>query len=107
MQRTDDAGPSGLGALEIKAEAVGVTVATKGVAGLRGRHPWLYGIAAFVVGGAVATLFILSAYKYWAFETVDLKAAMYNVVFGGLGAGVASVALAFGYARLARTGSGQ
>jgi hypothetical protein len=101
MPHTELAGPSGPGALEMQAEATAIALATQGVGGFRTRHPWLYGIAAFVIGAGVAALFIMTAYKAWAFETIDLKAALDRVVLGGLGAGLASVALAFGYARIA------
>jgi hypothetical protein len=87
--------------------ALGETVATTEKAALdlgtsrvyrfRARHPWLYGLGAFILGSALAALFILLAYLKSTFESPDLKAAMYDLVFGGLGGGVAAALLAFAY----------
>jgi hypothetical protein len=86
-----------LGEVEAKREKTALDPATNGVYRFRSRHPWLYGLGAFIVGGALAALFVAIPYLRTTYDSPDLKAALYETVFGGLGGGLAAVALAFAY----------
>jgi hypothetical protein len=80
------------------AEQAVLTAGTSRVYRFRRRHPWLYGIITFMIGGGFIAVFTMTTYKNLAFEGVNLKAAMYQIIFGGLGGGIATVILAFAYA---------
>ncbi len=87
--------------------AVGETVATAEKAALdlgtnrvyrfRLRHPFLYGLAALIAGAGVVAAFILLSFLRTTYESPDLKAALYSLIIGGTGGGIAGVALAFAY----------
>jgi hypothetical protein len=66
------------------------------------RHPWLLGLIAFVVGGGAVSFFTMTTYANWAYQSIDLKVALYQVVAGGVGGGVVAMILAFAYARTIR-----
>lgn len=87
-----------LGETIANAEEKAIDFATRRVYRFRLHHPYLYGLAAFIVGGAVISIFTMTTYTNWAFEGVNLTTAVYQTLFGGLGGGVASAILAFGYA---------
>jgi hypothetical protein len=74
-----------------------IRTSTSGVWRFRQRHPIVYGLLAFVLGGGFIAVFTMTTYSNWAYDGVDLKAAVYQIVFGGLGAGIISVVLAFAY----------
>ncbi len=65
---------------------------------LRLRHPYLYGVTAFILGGGLISIFVMTTYTNWAYEGVNLTTAVYQIVFGGLGGGLVAVILAFAYA---------
>jgi uncharacterized iron-regulated membrane protein len=71
---------------------------TKGIYRLRMRHPYLYGFAAFVLGGGLISIFTMTTYTNWAYEGVNLSTALHQIIFGGLGGGIVAVILAFAYA---------
>jgi hypothetical protein len=75
-----------------------IDLGTNPIARLRLRHPYLYGLAAFILGGGFISFFTMTTYTNWAYEGVNLATAMYQIVFGGLGGGIVSVILAFAYA---------
>ena len=94
--RGSDTAPAS-GEVEAKLEKSVLDSGTNGVYRFRSRHPWLYGLGAFILGGALAALFVTIPYLRTTYESPDLKAALYETVFGGLGGGLAAVALAFAY----------
>jgi hypothetical protein len=86
-----------LGETEVKLETAALGVGTNGVYRFRSRHPWLYGLVAFIAGGALAALFVAIPYLRTTFDSPDFKAALYEILIGGLGGGLAAVASAFAY----------
>lgn len=76
-----------------------IGLATNRVYQFRVRHPALYGLAAFIIGGGLVTIFTITTYTNMAFEGVNMTTALHEVIFGGLGGGIASVLLAFAYTR--------
>ncbi len=87
-----------VGGAVIRGERKAVTLSTSRLVRFRVRHPFLYGLIAFVAGGGIVSLFTMSTYTNWAYQSIDLKVALYQVVFGGLGGGIALLVLAFLYA---------
>jgi hypothetical protein len=79
------------------AEEALLTMGTSRVYRFRLRHPWLYGIIAFIIGGGFISVFTMTTYTNWVYQSINLKVALYQVVFGGLGGGVVAVILAFAY----------
>jgi len=79
------------------AEKAVLTTGTSRVVRFRMRHPWLYGIMAFIIGGGFIAVFTMTTYKDWAYDGINLKLAFYQTLFGGLGGGIATVVLAFAY----------
>lgn len=78
-------------------EATLLNVSTNRIYRFRVRHPWVYGLIAFIIGGGAIAVFTMTTYKNWAYQSIDLKVALYQIIFGGLGGGIVAVALAFGY----------
>jgi protein-S-isoprenylcysteine O-methyltransferase Ste14 len=105
-QTSDDPAGKPIGDSPV-ALAVGETVATAEKAALdlgtnrvyrfRLRHPFLYGLAALIAGAGVVAAFILLSFLRTTYESPDLKAALYSLIIGGTGGGIAGVALAFAY----------
>jgi hypothetical protein len=85
------------------AEQAALTVGTSGVYRFRAGHPWLYGIIAFFLGGAVVSAFIISGYSNWVYEGINLKVALYKLVVGGVAGGIVGIILAFAVTRVFRT----
>jgi hypothetical protein len=94
--------PLAIGEAAAKVETGAIRLATRRVYEFRTRHPWVYGLTAFILGGGFIGVFTMTTYTNWAFEGIDLKTAVYQVVFGSLGGGIAAVVLAFAYARTVR-----
>jgi hypothetical protein len=69
---------------------------------LRMRHLFAYGLIAFVIGPAALGLLTMTTYGTWAYEGINLKTALYQVIFGSLGGGNVAVVLAFAYIRSGR-----
>jgi hypothetical protein len=92
-----------VGDAEMHAEDAALRMGTSRIYRLRTRHPLLYGLAAFVIGGGLVALFTMSTYANWAYQSIDLKVALYRVVLGGLGGGAVLVVLAFAYAASVRS----
>jgi hypothetical protein len=88
----------GVGNTVIAAEDAVLTGGTSRLYQFRVRHPWIYGIAAFMLGGGFVAVFTMTTYKNWVYESINLKVALYQVVFGGLGGGIVAVILAFALA---------
>jgi hypothetical protein len=86
-----------LGQTVAKTEKAALDLGTNRVYRFRASHPGIYGLVAFILGSGVVALFILLTYLKSTFESPDLKVAMYDLVFGGLGGGIAAVLLAFAY----------
>jgi hypothetical protein len=86
-----------------------IRLATQRLLHFRQRHPLLYGLIAFVLGGALVSLFVLSPYVAWLFDgyAVDYVTALRRLIVGGLGGGLAALVLAFLYARSLRPLQGQ
>jgi hypothetical protein len=91
-----------LGEVEAELETGALGLGTNGAYRFRSRHPWLYGLSAFVAGGALAALFVAIPYLRTTYDSPDLKAWLYETVIGGLGGGLAAVVLAFAYAAAVR-----
>ncbi len=92
----------GVGEAVTSAEDALLTSTPNGLYQFRMRHPWLYGIIAFVLGGGLVAVFTMTRYTNWVYESINLKVALYQVIFGGLAGGIAAVLLAFGFARILR-----
>jgi len=86
----------------IVADEALLTFATSRVYRFRARHPWLYGMIAFVLGGGLVAIFTMSTYKNWAYESIDLTIVLRQVILGGLGGGIVAIVLAFAYANTVR-----
>jgi hypothetical protein len=84
-------------------EKVLLTGVTSRIYHFRTRHPWLYAMIAFFVGGGLVAIFTATTYENWSYESIDLTTALYQVVFGGFGGGIVTVILAFAYAAAIRT----
>ncbi len=94
--------PLAVGQAASKAEETALGLGTNRIYWFRVRHPFVYGWAAFLIGGGIVALFTMTTYKNWSYEGVNLVAAFYEVVLGGLGGGIAAVLLAFAYTRSIR-----
>jgi hypothetical protein len=94
--------PLAVGEAAAKVEAGIIRLATRRVYQFRVRHPWVYALIAFILGSSFIGVFTMTTYTNWEFEGIDLKTAIYQVVFGSLGGGIALVVLAFAYARTVR-----
>ena len=68
-----------------------------GIYWFRIRHPFVYGLSAFIIGGGFVAIFTMTTYKNWDFEGIDLVTAFYQIIAGGLGGGIITAALAFVY----------
>nr|WP_294530785.1 hypothetical protein [uncultured Rhodopila sp.] len=79
------------------AEKAALKLGTNRVYRFRLRHPFLYGLAAFIAGAGVVAAFILLSVLKTTYESPDLKAALYDLIIGGAGGGIAAVVLAFAY----------
>ena len=90
------------GAAEQNAEDLVIGIATGGVYGFRLRHPFVYGLIAFIIGGGATAVAIASTYRNWTFEGVDLTTAVYQIVFGSLAGAIVLTLLAFAYAATMR-----
>ncbi len=75
---------------------------TAGVYRFRVRHPWVYGLIAYIIGSGLIAIVTVISYGSWAFQGVNLKAAVYELVGGAFAGGVVMVVLAFSYARTVR-----
>lgn len=95
-----------LGEVEAKLETGALGLGTNRVYRFRSRHPWIYGLGAFIAGGALAVLFVAIPYLRTTYESPDLEAALYETVIGGLGGGLAAVVLAFAYTAAIRPALG-
>lgn len=51
-----------LGQVKAKPEKTALDTGTNRVYRFRSRHPWIYGMGAFIIGGALATLFVAIPY---------------------------------------------
>jgi hypothetical protein len=94
--------PLVVGEAAAAAEAAALGAMINPVYRLRMRHPLLYGLIAFVMGGGIVALFTMSTYGNWAYEGIDLKLAFYQVIFGSIGGGLVMTVLAFAYIRTIR-----
>jgi hypothetical protein len=88
-----------LGNAVATAEEAAIDLGTNRIYRLQARHPYLYGLAAFILGGGIVSIFTMTTYVNWTYEGVNLTRAVYQVVLGGLGGGIVFVILAFAYAR--------
>jgi len=75
-----------------------INLGTNRIYRFRLRHPVLYGLIAFILGGGFISIFTMTTYTNWAYEGIDLTTAFYQVVLGGLFGGLITVILAFAYA---------
>ncbi len=90
------------GEMEQRAEDASINLASTGVYRFRQRHPVWYGLIAFFIGGGAVAIFTMTTYRNWVFEGVNLTAAVYQVVIGGLIGGIVVALLAFAYAAMLR-----
>ncbi len=57
-----------------------------------------------MIGGGLMSIFTMSTYANWVYQSIDLVTVFYQVLLGGLGAGIVCVILAFAYtATIGRT----
>ena len=91
-----------IGEKESAAEDGAIGLASSRVYRLRAGHPVLFGVIAFVVGAFVLGAFTMTTYGNWAFEGVNLVTALWQVICGSLGGGIAAVIAAFAYAHTLR-----
>jgi hypothetical protein len=92
-----------VGGAIMSAEDATLDISTNRLLRFRMRHPKVYGLLAFIIGGGVVALFTMSTYANWAYQSVDLRTALYQVVLGGLFGGLVLLALAFAYAAAIRS----
>jgi hypothetical protein len=92
-----------VGGAVMSAEDIALALSTSRLVRFRIRHPKVYGLLAFFIGGGVVALFTMSTYANWAYQSVDLRTALYQVVLGGLFGGLALLAAAFAYAAAIRS----
>jgi hypothetical protein len=79
------------------AEKAALDLGTNRVYRFRRRHPFVYGLIAFIIGAGLVALAIVLTYLKSTYESPDLKAALYDFIIGGTGGGIAAVVLAFAY----------
>jgi hypothetical protein len=94
--------PLVLGEREARLEQAALTLGTSRVYRFRRNHPRWYALIAFVLGGGFTTLFTMSTYTNWVYQSIDLQAAVDQIVLGGLGGGIVMVIAAFAYAATLR-----
>ena len=94
--------PRAIGNEAAKIEGGAIRLGTAGVYRFRERHPWVYGLIAYLIGSGLIAIIIVISYENWSFEGVNLKAAVYELVGGAFAGGVVMVVLAFAYARTIR-----
>lgn len=87
-----------LGEAVATAEHQATELGTNRIYRLRLRHPYLCGLAAFILGGSLISIFTMTTYANWAFEGINLTTAVYQTVLGGLLGGIVTIILAFVYA---------
>ncbi len=87
-----------LGEAAATAEKKALELGTNRIYRVRLRHPFLYGLTAFILGGGFVSIFTMTTYENWAYEGINLTTAVYQVVLGGLCGGLVAVMLAFVYA---------
>jgi hypothetical protein len=92
-----------IGRAGMAAEEIALRLFIFGVPRFRDRHPLWYGVLAFVIGGGVVALFTMSTYAWWVHYPIDVVTAVYQMIAGGLGGGIATVILAFAAASTLRT----
>ncbi len=91
-----------LGQAATAVEETAIDLGTSRVYRFRRRHPVVYGLAAFILGSGFIAVFTMTTYKDWAYQSIDLKVALYQIIAGGLGGGIVAVMLAFAYTRAIR-----
>ena len=69
-----------LGNAVATAEDEAIQLGTNRLYRVRARHPYLYGAAAFIIGGSLASMFMMTTYANWAYEGVNLTTATYQIV---------------------------